>query len=57
MVCAQISNQVKPLLHGYEEIQIVEESPGLQESLSDIADEIEDDVEEKDSAQKSLDFF
>ncbi len=47
----------KALAARYEEIQIVDESPGLQESLSDIADEIEDEVEEKDSSQKSLDFF
>ena len=41
----------------YDEIQIVNQSPGLQESLAEIEEEIEETDSEPDSAQKSLDFF
>ncbi len=47
----------KELASRYDEIQIVEESPGLQESLGEISDEIETVESEQNSAQKSLDFF
>ena len=47
----------KELSSRYDEIQIVEESPGLQESLGEISDEIETVESEQNSAQKSLDFF
>ena len=41
----------------YDEIQIVEESLGLQESLGEISDEIETVETVHYSAQKSLYFF
>ena len=47
----------KELASRYDEIQIVEQSPGLQESLGEISDEIETVESEQNSAQKSLDFF
>ena len=47
----------KALAMRYDEIQIVNHSPGLQESLADIEEEIEETDSEPDSAQKSLDFF
>ena len=47
----------KELASRYDEIQIVEESPGLQESLGEISGEIETVESEQNSAQKSLDFF
>ncbi|MEE2759390.1 MAG: AAA family ATPase [Candidatus Thermoplasmatota archaeon] len=47
----------KALAQRYDEIQIVDESPGLQESLAEVAEEIADEEQGADSAQKSLDFF
>jgi len=47
----------KALAMRYDEIQIVNQSPGLQESLAEIEEEIEETDSEPDSAQKSLDFF
>ncbi len=47
----------KALAQRYDEIQIVDESPGLQESLAEVAEEIADEEQDADSAQKSLDFF
>jgi hypothetical protein len=48
----------KALAERYDEIQIVNNSPGIQKDLVQVEDEISDIVEsETDTAQKSLDFF
>ena len=49
----------KALAEKYDEIQIVNNSPGIQDDIGQITDELSTDVDEKvdDSAQKSLDFF
>ena len=52
----------KAIAAQYDEIQIVNASPGIQESLAQIEEDIEETVNEKsedsvDPSQKSLDFF
>jgi len=48
----------KALAETYDEIQIVNASPGVQTDLEQVEDEIHEDSEQvTDSAQKSLDFF
>jgi len=48
----------KALAETYDEVQIVNASPGVQGDLEQIHDEIDEEVEpQSDSAQKSLDFF
>ena len=48
----------KALAESYDEVQIVNASPGIQRDLEQIEGEISDDEEQQsDSAQKSLDFF
>ena len=45
------------LAERYEEVQIVEESPGMKGDLEQMVDESDGDESGRDSAQKSLDFF
>ena len=48
----------KALAESYDEVQIVNASPGIQRDLEQIEGEIGDEEEQQsDSAQKSLDFF
>ena len=47
----------KALAAQYDEIQIIDQSPGIQESLAEISDEVESQEVKSDSTQKSLDFF
>ncbi len=49
----------KALAKRYEEIQIVDASPGIQDDFTQLSDDMHEEEEESnnDSAQKSLDFF
>ena len=48
----------KSLAERYEEVQIVDASPGLKGDMAQLADDTDEDTESGgDSAQKSLDFF
>jgi len=48
----------KALAERYEEVQIVDASPGMKIDMTQMADDTGDDNESgSDSAQKSLDFF